>query len=98
VPAGAPPDIFIAYEENIGLLTPMIADELKDAERTYPADWIRDAIREAALHNKRNIRYITKILETWSAEGRSDGTYQRNPAKTDPDRYIKGKYGHIVQR
>jgi DNA replication protein len=97
-PAGAPPDIFTAYEENIGLLTPMVADELKDAERTYPADWIRDAIREAALHNKRNIRYITKILETWSAEGRSDGAYQRNPEKTDPDRYVKGKYGHIVKR
>ncbi len=98
VPAGTPPDIFTAYEENIGLLTPMIADELKDAERTYPADWIRDAIREAALHNKRNIRYITKILETWSAEGRNDGTYQRNPEKADPDRYVKGKYGHIVKR
>ena len=98
VPAGAPPDIFTAYEENIGLLTPMVADELKDAERNYPAEWVRDAIREAALHNKRNIRYITKILETWTAEGRSDGTYQRNPEKTDPDRYVKGKYGHIVQR
>lgn len=94
----APPDIFTAYEENIGLLTPMIADELKDAERNYPAEWIRDAIREAALHNKRNIRYIAKILETWSSEGRSDGAYQRNPEKTDPDRYVKGKYGHIVKR
>lgn len=98
VSQNAPPDIFTAYEENIGLLTPMIADELKDAERNYPAEWIRDAIREAALHNKRNIRYIAKILETWSSEGRSDGTYQRDPEKTDPDRYVKGKYGHIVKR
>jgi DNA replication protein len=94
----APPDIFTAYEENIGLLTPMIADELKDAERNYPAEWIREAIREAVLHNKRSIKYIAKILETWSVEGRSDGTYQRDTEKTDPDRYVKGKYGHIVKR
>ncbi|MCJ7605604.1 MAG: DnaD domain protein [Dehalococcoidales bacterium] len=93
-----PPDIFTVYEQNIGMLTPMIADELRDAERQYSPDWIRDAIKESVLHNKRNIKYITRILETWSVEGRSDGTYQRHPEKTDPDRYIKGKYGHIVKR
>jgi DNA replication protein len=92
------PDIYTLYEQNIGMLTPLIADELKDAEKQYPADWIRDAIKEAALHNKRSIRYITKILENWSAEGRNDGTYQRDTKKTDPDKYIKGKYGHMVQR
>jgi DNA replication protein len=98
VPAEEPPDIYTLYEQNIGLLTPLIADELRDAEKLYPADWIRDAVREAVLHNKRNIRYITKILENWSIEGRSDGTYQRDTKKTGPGRYFKGKYGHMVQR
>jgi DNA replication protein len=98
VPPEEPPDIFTLYEQNIGMLTPMIADELRDAEKLYPPDWIRDAVKEAVLHNKRNIRYITKILENWSVEGRSDGTYQRDSKKTDPDRFIKGKYGHMVQR
>jgi DnaD/phage-associated family protein len=92
------PDIFTLYEQNIGMLTPMIADELRDAEKNYPQDWIRDAIKEAVLHNKRNIKYISKILENWSVEGRSDGTYQRDTKKTDPDRFIKGKYGHMVRR
>jgi DNA replication protein len=92
------PDIYTLYEQNIGMLTPIIADELRDAEKTYSADWIRDAIKEAALHNKRSIKYILKILENWSVEGRSDGTYQPNTKKSDPDKYIKGKYGHIVQR
>jgi DnaD/phage-associated family protein len=98
VPAEELPDIFTLYEQNVGMLTPMIADELRDAEKLYPPDWIRDAIKEAVLHNKRNIKYITKILENWSVEGRSDGTYQRDSQKTDPDRFIKGKYGHMVQR
>ncbi len=92
------PDIFTLYEQNIGMLTPMIADELRDAEQHYPLDWIRDAIKEAALNNKRSIKYISKILQNWSVEGRTDGTYQRDSKKTDPDRFVKGKYGHMVRR
>jgi len=91
------PDIFTLYEQNIGMLTPMIAEELREAEKLYPEIWIRDAIKEAVSRNKRNWKYIVRILERWSAEGKSDGTYQRY-SKTDPDKYIKGKYGHIVRR
>ena len=92
------PDIFTLYEQNIGMLTPMIADELRDAEKLYPPDWMRDAIKEAALHNKRNIKYIAKILENWSVEGRSDGSYQRDTKEKGPGKYFKGKYGHMVRR
>jgi len=97
-PAEKMPDIFTLYEQNIGMLTPMIADELRDAEAHYPPEWIRDAVKEAALNNKRSIKYIAKILQNWSVEGRSDGTYQRDTKKTDPDRFVKGKYGHMVRR
>jgi len=92
------PDIFTLYEQNIGMLTPMIADELRDAEKLYPQTWIREAIKEAVSRNKRNWKYIAKILERWSAEGKDDGTYRRDSKKTDPDKYIKGKYGHMVRR
>lgn len=98
VQAEAPPDIFTLYEQNIGILTPLIADELRDAEKLYPPDWVRDAIKEAVLHNKRNIKYIGKILENWSVEGRRDGTYQRDTKETGPDKYFRGKYGHMVRR
>ena len=37
-------------------------------------------------------------LERWSAEGKDDGTYRGDFKKTDPDKYIKGKYGHMVRR
>jgi len=93
-----PPDIFSLYEQNIGLLTPLIADELRDAEQLYPQSWIRDAINEAVALNKRSWRYIARILENWSAEGRSDGTHRGDTKKTGPDRYLKQKYGHMVQR
>jgi DnaD/phage-associated family protein len=98
VPAAAQPNIFTMYEENIGLLTPMIAEELRDAEKMYPEVWIKDAIKEAVNAGKRNWRYIAAILERWATEGKSDGTHLRDFKKTDPDKFIKGKYGHAVKR
>ncbi len=93
-----PPDTFSLYEQNIGMLTPMIAEELRDALKVYPEPWIIDAIKEAVNQNKRKWSYISAILERWTAEGKRDGAYRGDPKKTDPDKYIKGKYGHIVRR
>jgi DnaD/phage-associated family protein len=102
MPANLPaeqPDVFRLYEDNIGMLTPMVADELRDAEKLYPADWIRDAIKQAVLANRRKWSYIERILERWTTEGKSDGTHKRYLKEdNDPDKYIKGKYGHIVRR
>jgi DnaD/phage-associated family protein len=98
IPTEEQPDIFTLYEQNIGMLTPMIADELREAEKLYPVAWIKDAIKEAVSLNKRNWRYIARILERWSSEGKDSGAYKRDFKKTEPDKYIKGKYGHMVQR
>ena len=57
------PNIFRLYEQHIGLITPMLADELRDAEATYPAAWIADAFREAIRQNARSWAYVRKILE-----------------------------------
>lgn len=70
--AADPPNIFRLYEQNIGTLTPMIADQLTIAAGDYPATWIEDAIGEAVSYNKRNWRYILRILENWRQSGRPD--------------------------
>jgi len=67
------PNIFKAYESNIGAITPMIADALEDAEKTYPADWIIEVIGLSAQNNKRSWRYCETILKRWQAEGKDDG-------------------------
>jgi len=92
------PDIFTLYEQNIGILGSISADNLRDALKVYPETWIRDAIKEAVNQNKRRWSYISAILERWSAEGKGDGTYRGDSKKTDPDKYIKQKYGHMVRR
>jgi DNA replication protein len=74
------PNVFVLYEQNIGLLTPMIAEELREAERLYPADWIASAFHEAVVLNKRNWRYVLRILERWQAEGKKDTGRRQTPA------------------
>jgi len=74
----------------------MIAEELRDALNTYPEDWIRDGIKEAVISNKRNWRYISRILERWTTEGKKNGTYKRDSEK-QPGKYLSGPYGHLIQ-
>lgn len=72
VPAVQPerPSVFRLYEQNIGLLSPLIADRFVDALETYPVEWIEAAIDEAVSYNRRSWRYIQRILEKWASEGR----------------------------
>jgi len=63
-------NIFRLYEENIGPLTPMIAESLSEAEKQYPSDWIKEAFHIAVEKNVRNWRYISRILERWKKEGK----------------------------
>lgn len=84
------PNIFDLYEQNIGPLTPLIAEELKEAEKTYPAPWIEDAFREAVALNRRSWKYIRAILERWHAKGRTDEERRRGPE--DRRRYIEGEH------
>jgi len=95
VPPAERPNIFSLYEQNIGLLTPLIAEELQEAEDTYPAHWIEDAFREAVRANKRNWRYVAAILKRWASGGR--GGVDSGDAEKDQDRYRGGRYGHLVQ-
>lgn len=67
------PNIFVLYEKSFGLLlTPVIADELKELEQEYPSDWIADALKETAVRGNKNLKYTRKILERWKTEGRGN--------------------------
>jgi DnaD/phage-associated family protein len=95
-----PPNVFQLYEENIGPLTPLLADTLGEAEDTYPADWIEDAIRIAVERNKRNWRYIEAILQRWQREGRDareEKFKDRRDDQEGPDRFLQGKYSDFIE-
>lgn len=88
----AAPNIFALYEQNIGSITPLIAEDLKEAEERYRPEWVREAFREAVSLNKRNWRYIERILRRWEAEGPD---YEEAGRDTEADwlarRYASGK-------
>jgi DNA replication protein len=100
-PAPLPrPGIYELYEQNVGLLTPLIAEELREAELRYPSDWIEDAFREAVAYNKRSWRYVRSILDNWATRGRGrrgeDRRYPQPPE--DPGKYFEGPYGQLLKR
>ena len=63
-------EVVQAFENNIHPgIGPIERDKLIDLTDEYGASWVTEAIKEAALSNARNLRYITAILERWKREG-----------------------------
>lgn len=89
------PNIFRLYEENIGPLTPLVADMLREAEQTYKPEWIEEAVRIAVQNNVRRWKYVEAILRSWQEEGR-DGAYRRDSEK-DRRRYIEGEFADFIE-
>lgn len=92
------PNVFRLYEQNIGLLTPIIADQLIEATERYPLDWIEEAFGEAVENNKRSWRYVHAILVRWATDGRrgADEEYRGRPQGTgtlDPEKYRRWRGG-----
>ena len=104
VPATPPPaprsSVFALYESLVGTMSPLVADELAEAERLYPKEWLEAAFREAAAQNARSWRYVSRILERWAIEGPDHAKTERDPdrAAGHGERYFRGKYGEILKR
>lgn len=75
------------YENEIGLLSPMVRDMIADDSETYPADWIIQAIQIAVKRQKRNWGYIEGILKQWRSIG---GPQNDKP----PERKVKQDAAH----
>lgn len=95
------PTIFQLYEENIGPITPLLSEALKDLEYKYPIDLIEEAIREAVKYNKRNLKYIGAILSNWQEVGKNVRTNRKSgkaiDKEYDPEKYTGGEYSDIIE-
>jgi DNA replication protein len=93
------PNLFVLYEQNIGLMTPMIADQLRDLEKSYPPDWIDEAFEIAVSRNKRALRYIQAILKRWETEGKETEQDEITGRDTEASRrrdYRPDEYSDII--
>jgi len=91
------PNIFKLYEENIGPLTPLIADMLKEAEELYRAEWLEEALTIAVKNNKRNWRYVEAILKRWKEEGKNGKKDQQNSG-AGSERYTDSQFSEFLKR
>ena len=95
------PNIFALYENIIGLISPIMAERLKEAEERYPPGWIREAFEIAELENKRSWQYIDAILKRWGSEGKGGWKGGSNddgkPGRHSPQNQ-RQKYSQDYQR
>jgi DnaD/phage-associated family protein len=90
------PNIFQLYEDNIGPLTPLIADTLREAETQYPENWIRQAVEIAVQNNVRKWNYIEAILRSWQDGGR-DERQNRRHTKKDRRAYLEDEFAEFIE-
>ena len=89
------PNIFNLYEQNIGTIQPLLAEELKDAEQTYPPEWIEEAFRIAVANNARGWAYVRTILQRWAREGRRGR--RGGDARARRRRYTESEYANSIE-
>jgi len=89
-------NIYQLYEENIGPLTPLLADTLKDAEDEHPTERIEKAIALAVKANARKWSYVDAILKRWKEEGYGK-KQDRQDDSEDRDRYVQGDYADFIE-
>lgn len=89
------PNIYRLYEENIGALTPLIAQSLEEAEKDYSIEWVESAIQCAVDNNARKWSYIITVLERWKQEGRSNYEARRGQSEQQGG-YASGEWADII--
>jgi DNA replication protein len=90
-------NIFKLYEENVGALTPLLSDMLREAEKNYPSVWFEEAFEIAVSRNIRNWKYVEAILARWKEKGKDERKDQQNPIK-DADRYTDSEFSEFINR
>jgi DNA replication protein len=89
------PTIYKLYEDNMGLITPIIKEALINAEKEYPVEWIEEAIQYAVERNARSWKYISKILDNWKQEGRNRETVRGD--RQQDNGYTSDEWADIVK-
>jgi DnaD/phage-associated family protein len=93
------PNIYVLYEQNISLMTPLIADQLRDMEKTYSPEWIEEAFEIAVSRNKRNLRYIQTILRRWETEGKDLESHEDSGRDSEAKRrrnYLPDEFSDVI--
>ena len=85
--------VFRVYEENIGTMSPLIAESITTALQEHPESDVIDAIRVAVEANARSWKYVKAVLQRWAVDGRdrrdTDGKPERHTEANRSDEFIE---------
>jgi len=90
------PSVYKIYEANIGPLTGLIGDALRDLVTDYGEVWVSEAIATAMEQNKRSLSYIKGVLRGWRKDGKRDADTGRHLAADEKS--TSGKYADFFER
>lgn len=89
------------YSRNIGLATPIIADDIRAAVARHGAPTVCDAIAESVRSGARSWSYVAAVLDAWATYGRencvgrqraqwerANGAGRRNGARAQQPQYL----------
>lgn len=74
-----PDDAFRAYEENIGILSPMIRENITAALQDFSDEDIIEAIKIAVENENRSWSYVAGVLRRWARDGVPNDRRTRTP-------------------
>lgn len=74
-----PNDAFRAYEENIGILSPMIRENITAALQDFSDEDIIEAIKIAVENENRSWSYVAGVLRKWARDGVPNDRRTRTP-------------------
>ena len=63
-----PKKVLLFYEQNIGLLSPFILEDIEEYQKQISEELIIEAIKRAVESGKRNWRYAKGILNNWLSQ------------------------------
>ena len=75
---------FRIYHQNFGLLTPVLADQLRSLIEDFPLSWVCEAMEIAIARNKKALAYVKAILNRWEQEARESGKADGFPRPREP--------------
>lgn len=88
---------FKIYHQNFGLLTPVLADQLRSLIEDFPLPWVCEAMEIAVSRNIKALAYVKAILNRWEQEARESGEASRFSRLQEPmepyddyDDYLEG--------
>jgi DnaD/phage-associated family protein len=77
------------YENfGYGTITKGVADTLLSLVNEFSFEWVKEALHEGMLQNKRSLKYVQAILDRWRAEGGIDRSFKKEKDKQDESKSV----------